>query len=107
MINMRVAEAAEALNVPPPEPDATFFGCSTDSRSTNEGELFVALRGPNFDGHAFVAAAGARGSSAVMIDHQTASTVPALVVKDTRESLGRLAGGLARSILASDCRGNR
>lgn len=31
-----------------------FTGISTDSRSIKEGELFIPLIGPNFDGHAFL-----------------------------------------------------
>ena len=37
-------------------------GVSIDSRSVKPGELFVALEGPSFDGHDYIAAAlGARG----------------------------------------------
>jgi len=38
-------------------------GVSIDSRSVKPGELFVALQGPSFDGHDFVAAASAKGRS--------------------------------------------
>ena len=41
-------------------------GVSIDSRSIDYGELFVALRGPNFDGHDFVAAAFKAGAVAAM-----------------------------------------
>ena len=40
-------------------------GVSIDSRSLSPGDLFIALKGPNFDGHDFVAAAlrdGAAGA---------------------------------------------
>lgn len=92
MIQMTLAEAAQVLNVPPPKLDATFLGCSTDSRSIDKDQLFVALRGPNFDGHSFLHTAIERGASGVMVDHATPSVSPALLVKDTRQSLGRLAG---------------
>ena len=45
----------------------TFCGVSTDSRSVADGELFVALRGDNFDGHDYVAAAAARGAVAAVV----------------------------------------
>ena len=92
MISMSLFEAAHALEVASPKLDAAFLGCSTDSRSIGEGQLFVALRGPNFDGHSFVSIACERGASALMVDHHTLAAPPALLVKDTRESLGRLAG---------------
>jgi UDP-N-acetylmuramyl tripeptide synthase len=47
--------------------NVTFCGVSTDSRSIAAGELFVALRGENFDGHDYVAAAKARGAVAAVV----------------------------------------
>ncbi|PWC34677.1 UDP-N-acetylmuramoylalanyl-D-glutamyl-2, 6-diaminopimelate--D-alanyl-D-alanine ligase [Azospirillum sp. TSO35-2] len=44
-------------------------GVSIDSRKVAPGDLFVALRGPNFDGHAFVGAALATGAVAALVDH--------------------------------------
>lgn len=43
-------------------------GVSTDSRSVKTGELFVALRGEKFDGHAFVEQALAKGALAALVD---------------------------------------
>jgi UDP-N-acetylmuramoyl-tripeptide--D-alanyl-D-alanine ligase len=40
----------------------------TDSRTLGAGDLFVALRGPRFDGHAFLVEAFARGAAAVVVD---------------------------------------
>ena len=42
-------------------PAATVAGVSIDSRTIAKGQLFVAVKGPNFDGHDFVAAAASRG----------------------------------------------
>jgi UDP-N-acetylmuramyl pentapeptide synthase len=44
-----------------------FCGLSTDSRSSAAGELFLALRGDNFDGHHYLAAAKARGAVAAVV----------------------------------------
>ena len=46
--------------------DAT--GVSTDTRTLRPGDLFVALRGPAFDGNAYAAAALEAGASAVVVD---------------------------------------
>jgi UDP-N-acetylmuramoyl-tripeptide--D-alanyl-D-alanine ligase len=43
-----------------------FAGLSTDSRTIREGELFVALKGPTFDGHEFLADALAKGAGGVV-----------------------------------------
>jgi UDP-N-acetylmuramoyl-tripeptide--D-alanyl-D-alanine ligase len=49
-----------------------FAGLSTDSRTIREGELFVALKGPTFDGHEFLADALAKGAGGVV--HRLPST---------------------------------
>src|SRR2546428_11366092 len=41
---------------------------STDSRTLKRGELFVALRGENFDGHKFVEAAVKTGAAGAIVD---------------------------------------
>src|SRR5213592_3261975 len=43
-------------------------GVSIDTRNLAAGDLFVALRGPNYDGHNFVAEAFARGAAAAVVD---------------------------------------
>jgi UDP-N-acetylmuramoyl-tripeptide--D-alanyl-D-alanine ligase len=48
--------------------DRDFDGVSTDTRSVRPGELFVALRGPRFDGAAFVAQALAAGAAGAVVE---------------------------------------
>lgn len=72
-------------------------GVSTDSRTIKKGELFVALRGPHFDGHRFVGPAVRRGAAGIMVDR--AGRFPArdvVRVKDTLRGLGDLAGSWRR-----------
>lgn len=72
--------------------DANFTGVATDSRSVGAGELFVALSGPNFNGHEFVAAAAQRGAAAALVEHEVVGcALPQLVVADTRAALGAYA----------------
>jgi UDP-N-acetylmuramoyl-tripeptide--D-alanyl-D-alanine ligase len=67
-------------------------GIATDSRAVGTGELFVALRGPTFDGHDFIAAAAAKGAGAILCDHLSAGeSLPQIVVSDTLRALGDLA----------------
>ena len=49
---------------------------STDSRTTKGGDLFVALRGENFDGHKFVEAAAKAGAAGAMVDLNWQGKVP-------------------------------
>ncbi|MGH7028791.1 MAG: UDP-N-acetylmuramoyl-tripeptide--D-alanyl-D-alanine ligase, partial [Stellaceae bacterium] len=62
------ADAAVATDGAGPAGCWAAQGVSIDTRSLAPGDLFVALRGPNHDGHDFVAAAFARGAVAAMVD---------------------------------------
>jgi len=93
---MDLAAAAKAINGTLIGDNVSFSEVSTDSRKLTGGELFIALRGDNFDGHEFVAAAKARGAAAAVVDSHTLETfepigLPLLVVANTRLALGTLA----------------
>jgi UDP-N-acetylmuramoyl-tripeptide--D-alanyl-D-alanine ligase len=73
-------------------------GVSIDSRTLRPGDLFVALAGPNFDGHAFVGDAFTRGAAAAVVSNAAglAEDAPLLVVADTFAALRDL-GAAARA----------
>jgi UDP-N-acetylmuramoyl-tripeptide--D-alanyl-D-alanine ligase len=74
------------------ERDWSVAGVAIDSRSVQRGELFIALRGPNHDGHDFVGQALGRGA-AVMVDHLPAGIdgqAPLVLVGDTMAALSAL-----------------
>jgi len=89
---MGLGEAARAIGAQAVGIEARFSGVSTDTRSIGQGELFVAIRGDRFDGHAFLEVAQQRGAAVAMVDerHRGAAPLPLLVVEDTRRGLGRL-----------------
>ncbi len=66
-------------------------GVSIDSRSVAAGDLFVALRGPRHDGHAFLADAFARGAAAALVAGERAAPGPLVRVDDSRRGLEALA----------------
>lgn len=68
-------------------------GVSTDSRTLQPGQLFVALCGLSFDGHDHAPAAVVAGAAAVMVARPLAVDVPQLVVPATLRALGALAAG--------------
>ena len=80
--------------------DACFSAVSTDTRSLQRGDLFVALQGPNFDGHDYLGQALDRGAVGAMVSEQPAVSLPCLMLKDTRIGLGKLAGIWRRSSTA-------
>ena len=66
---------------------------STDSRTIAAGDVFVALRGEQFDGHTFVDAVLARGAAALVVSDETVMgrhNVPTFLVTDTTAALGAL-----------------
>jgi UDP-N-acetylmuramoyl-tripeptide--D-alanyl-D-alanine ligase len=71
--------------------DRPFGPVATDSRTLNPGSLFVALRGPNFDGAEFVAAAAARGAIGALVERAVDATLPQVVVPDALGALQALA----------------
>lgn len=74
--------------------DDLLYGVSTDTRHIAPGELFVALKGENFDGHDFVAEAVEREAAGVLVSKNVGSLpedVLVIQVKDTTKALGMLA----------------
>ena len=72
---------------------------SIDTRTLAPGDMFVAIRGPRFDGHAFVAAAVARGAGAVVVSDAsavTSTTLPVITVDDTLVGLQEAARAIRR-----------
>lgn len=68
-------------------------GISTNTRTLQPGQLFIAIRGEHFDGHDFLEDAVARGAAAAMVsqnDH-VPLPVPTIRVDDTVRAMGALA----------------
>ncbi|MFB2917296.1 MULTISPECIES: UDP-N-acetylmuramoyl-tripeptide--D-alanyl-D-alanine ligase [Aerosakkonema] len=70
-------------------------GISTDTRSLKPGEVFLALRGENFDGHKFVRTAVEKGAIAIIterdIDDKLPVDFPELRVADTLKAYQEIA----------------
>ena len=79
------------------EPRQAVAGISTDSRTLAPGELFLALRGPSFDGHEFVQQALNRGACGAVVERgwgEAATAAvggPLLLVASPEETLGTIA----------------
>jgi UDP-N-acetylmuramoyl-L-alanyl-D-glutamate--2,6-diaminopimelate ligase len=57
-----------------------------DSRAVRPGALFLAVRGAERDGHAYLAIAAERGAIAAIVDDAARTTLPAFIVTDTRRA---------------------
>ena len=66
----------------------------TDTRSLEQGDLFVALKGDNFDAHDFLANAKVQGAVAAIAQHGLeVAGLPGLQVTDSKFALGQIAKG--------------
>lgn len=71
--------------------DVEFASVSTDTRTLKPGQLFVALRGENFDAHDMTQEAEARGACGLVVERRAASRLPQIIVDDTTKALGKIA----------------
>ncbi len=72
---------------------------TTDSRTVQSKDLFVALSGPRFDGHDYVGRAFEAGAVAALVEHvpeRLEQCGPCVVVPDARRALARLAASYRR-----------
>jgi UDP-N-acetylmuramoyl-tripeptide--D-alanyl-D-alanine ligase len=92
MIPLSLTEIAQAIQGQLIGLDSTVNAISTDSRVLNTGDVFLALKGPNFDGHKFVAQASKLGCSAVVVQQQSDDiNIAQIVVEDSHKALGQIA----------------
>jgi UDP-N-acetylmuramoyl-L-alanyl-D-glutamate--2,6-diaminopimelate ligase len=61
-------------------------GISDDSRKVVRGDLFIAIRGWNSDGHDFLSAAAERGAAAAIVEDPERTSLPVLVVREGRRA---------------------
>lgn len=64
---------------------------STDTRTLEAGDTFIALAGPNHDAHEHCSRAEEEGAVALIVERKVESDLPQLVVGDCRLALGKLA----------------
>lgn len=66
-------------------------GVSIDTRTLRAGDLFIAIKGPHFDGHDYLEAAHVAGAVAALTEHYVASApLVQIVVTSTEQALGQL-----------------
>ncbi|PID42954.1 MAG: UDP-N-acetylmuramoyl-tripeptide--D-alanyl-D-alanine ligase [Proteobacteria bacterium] len=89
--------------------DGHFQSISTDTRRMSQGDLFVALIGPNFNGNRFVGQARQNGACAALVSEYSDSPLPQIRVENTLVALRALAadnrnqfGGLIFAVTGSN-----
>jgi UDP-N-acetylmuramoyl-tripeptide--D-alanyl-D-alanine ligase len=85
--------------------DLNVTGVSLDSRTIKAGELFLAVRGDQFDGHNFLSKAIELGAACIIVERRWADVnasmmvsinIPRLIVENTIQALGTLANSYRR-----------
>ncbi|HXN76481.1 MAG TPA: UDP-N-acetylmuramoyl-L-alanyl-D-glutamate--2,6-diaminopimelate ligase [Gemmatimonadaceae bacterium] len=61
-------------------------GISDDSRKVVRGDLFIAVRGWNTDGHDFLDSAAERGAAIAIVEDPSRTTLPSLIVREGRRA---------------------
>ncbi len=70
---------------------------STDSRKAADSALFFCLSGGETDSHKFARSAVQKGAVAVVVEREIPVSVPQILVKDSREALGKLAAAFYKN----------
>ncbi len=100
-INFTLGWVAGAVGAPPQRDgaDRALGDVVTDSRTLRAGDLFVALRGPRFDGHAFVADVLAGGAAGAIVERgRVQEDARTIEVPDTLAALQRLAHAVRTAV---------
>jgi UDP-N-acetylmuramoyl-tripeptide--D-alanyl-D-alanine ligase len=67
--------------------DRNYNAVSSDTRALALGDLFVALRGPRYNGNEFVGAALTAGAAGAIVDTVQPAAIGQIVVRDTQAAL--------------------
>lgn len=78
--------------------NAAVGNVNTDTRTLCEQDVFLALRGANFDGHQFIDVAKQQGAVAVIVDQRVEADIAQIVVPDTRIALGHIGAAIKAEV---------
>ena len=87
---MRLSEVNEIVHGCQYGEDVQVDGVGIDTRTLQAGELYVAIKGEQFDGNDFVNKAEQAGASAALVQKQVQTELPKILVEDTRIALAEL-----------------
>ncbi len=100
-MNMTLSEIAACVQGKLIGEDVVVSSVSIDTRGIKPGQLYVAIKGRNFDGNEFVDKAEHGGASAAIVHKGATVTIPHIVVDDTHLALAELAGAWRKKATVS------
>lgn len=101
-MKMMLSDCAEAVEGKLIGEDVAITSVSIDTRAIQPGQLYIAIKGHNFDGNEFVDQAEEAGAIAAIVHKGVKSNLSHIVVKDTRLALAKLAGAWRCSLAEHD-----
>jgi UDP-N-acetylmuramoyl-tripeptide--D-alanyl-D-alanine ligase len=90
-MRMQISDINDCLHGSRSGADVAVASFSIDTRTLQPGDMYIAIKGGNFDGNDFVAQAEQSGAVSLLVQRQVATRLPAIRVDDTRLALGELA----------------
>lgn len=103
MIVMSLDEISKILHGHKIGASVRVSGVSIDTRTLSIGDLYIAIKGEQFDGHDYIAQAQQNGAIAVVVAKKVATELPQIIVKDTRLALAELARALRDKLQIKVC----
>ena len=97
-MKMMLSDCAKAMQGNLIGQDSAVESVSINTRTIKPDQLYIAIKGHVFDGHQFVEQATNAGACAVVVEKETETKLPQIIVKDTRLALAELAGEWRNSI---------
>lgn len=91
-MNLSLNEITQAVQGQAMGEDLPISGIGIDTRTLKSGDLYVAIKGLQFDGHDFCGKAEQAGARALLVSKTIDSPLPQILVADTRLALAELAG---------------
>ena len=95
-MKMMLSDCAEAVQGKLIGEDVVINSVSIDTRAIKPGQLYIAIKGHNFDGNEIVDQAEEAGAIAAIVHKGVKSTLSHIIVDDTRLALAELAGAWRR-----------
>jgi UDP-N-acetylmuramoyl-tripeptide--D-alanyl-D-alanine ligase len=100
-MEMLLSACAECMHGRLAGKDIAISSVCIDTREIKPGQLYVAIKGHNFDGNEFITQAEQAGAIAAIVHKGVVATIPHIIVDDTRLALAELAGAWRQKAVVS------
>jgi len=100
-MEMKLSECAKIVQGRLVGKDISFSSVNIDTRTIKPEQLYIAIKGKNFDGNDFVEQAQQAGAIAAIVRQSVQTTLPHIVVEDTKLALAQLAGAWRKKLAVS------